>query len=229
VSETERIARAYQELAARGGARWDQANPGNRAILAERRRVTRRVLDHAGWLPLGDRRILEVGSGGGSELAWLQELGAAPSRLCGVDLLPDRVAQARTAYPGIEFRQGNAERLDFPDSSFDLVLALTVFSSIFDESMARNVAGEIVRVLKPRGGLFWYDVRYDSPSNRNVHAVTRSRVRDLFGGLTGELQSITLAPPLARRLGPLTRFAYPALAPIPPLRSHLIGLLMKRA
>jgi SAM-dependent methyltransferase len=227
VSESDRIARAYHDLALRGGARWDQANPGNRAILAERRRLTTRVLESAGWLPLGDRRILEVGSGGGSELAWLQELGATPGRLYGVDLLPDRVAQARRAYPEIEFRQGNAEHLDFADSSFDLVLALTVFSSIFDESMARNVAGEIARVLKPGGGLFWYDVRYDSTSNPNVHAVRRPRVRSLFAGLTGNLHTITLAPPLARRLGPITGVAYPALALIPPLRSHLIGLLRK--
>jgi len=227
MSETERIARAYQDLALRAGARWDQSNPGNRAILAERRRFTTRLLGRAGWLPLGERRILEVGSGGGSELAWLQELGAAPNRLCGIDLLPDRVAQAQRTYPEIEFRQGNAERLEFPDSTFDLVLALTVFSSIFDESMARNVAREIARVMKPGGALFWYDVRYDSVSNPNVHAVRRSRVRALFGDLTGQLSSITLAPPLARRLGPLTGLAYPALALIPPLRSHLIGLLRK--
>jgi len=38
---------------------------------------------------------------------------------------------------------------------------------------------------------------------------------------------VTLLPPLARRLGPATPLAYPVLAALPPLRSHLIGLLRK--
>lgn len=227
MNETDRIARAYQDLARRGGGRWDPANRGNRAILAERRRGTRKLLDGAGLLPLGGRRVLEVGSGSGAELAWLRELGAAPESLVGVDLLPDRVAQAAGAYPEIEFRQGNAERLEFADGSFQLVLAITIFSSIHDRQMAANVAAEIVRVLAPGGALLWYDVRYDSLSNRSVRAVTAARVRELFPLLQGELDSVTLLPPLARRLGAVTGGAYPVLSALPPLRSHLIGLLRK--
>jgi SAM-dependent methyltransferase len=225
MSEADRIARAYQELAERGGGRWDPRNRGNQAILAERRRLTRRLLDGAGLLPLAGRRVLEVGSGGGGELAWLRELGATAADLVGVDLLPDRVAAARQAYPQIDFRQANAERLEFADGGFALVLAITVFSSILDRQMASNVAAEIVRVLAPGGALLWYDVRYDSVSNRNVRAVTVARVRELFPSLQGELRTLTLLPPLARRLGPLTPGAYPLLSAFPPLRSHLIGLL----
>ncbi|HYM66094.1 MAG TPA: class I SAM-dependent methyltransferase [Patescibacteria group bacterium] len=195
----------------------------------ERRRLTRRILGEAGGIPIGDRRVLEVGSGGGSELAWMVELGAEPSRLVGVDLLKDRVASARSTYPGIDFRHGNAERLDLEDSSVDIVMTLTVFSSIFDERMMANIAAEIVRVLRPGGGLLWYDVRYDSNSNRNVHAMKAKRVRELFAPLHGRLQTVTLLPPLARRLGPVTGAAYPVLVGLPPLRSHLIGLLRKAA
>lgn len=227
MSETDRITRAYKELEDRGGSRWDLRNRGNQSILAERRRLTRAVLQRKGWVPLGDRRVLEVGSGAGGELAWLQELGASASRLVGVDLLPDRVAAARNAYPEIQFQAGNAEHLSFPDASFDVVLAITVFSSIFDPGMAANVAGEIERVLRPGGALLWYDFRYDNPSNRDVHGVREQEVRKLFPGLDGELLGLTLLPPLARRLGPITTVAYPVLSRIPPLRSHLLGLLQK--
>ena len=163
------------------------------------------------------------------ELAWLGELGAAHSQLVGVDLLPDRVAAAKREHPDIEFHVGNAEHLEFPDASFDMVMAFTVFSSIFDESMARNIAAEIVRVMRPGGALLWYDVRYDSVSNKNVHAVKATRLHSLFPTLHGELVKVTLLPPLARRLGPLTRLAYPVLTRVPPLRSHLLGLLRKPA
>jgi SAM-dependent methyltransferase len=227
VTEAERIARAYEEIDAGAGSRWDQANAGNRLILEERRRLTTRILSDAGWVPLGGRRVLEIGSGGGGELAWLGELGAAPSSLVGVELLPDRVAIAKRAHPHLEFHTGNAEHLEFASGSFDLVMALTIFSSILDESMAANVAAEVYRVLRPGGGLLWYDFRYDSPANRHVRGVSRRRVRRLFPQLKGDLHTVTVLPPLARRLGPLSAAAYPVLARVPPLRSHLAGLLRK--
>ena len=69
----------------------------------------------------------------------------------GVDLLPHRVAAARAAHPELEFHAGNAERLEFGDECFDLVMVYTVFSSILDETMGSHVAAEIVRVMKPGG------------------------------------------------------------------------------
>ena len=229
MNETERIAKAYHELQATAGSRYDLRNRGNQEMLEERRRLTRNLFDRAGWIPLADRRILEVGSGTGAELAWMLELGATPGHLVGVDLLSDRVSAARYAYPKIEFREANAEHLDFPDASQDLVMAITVFSSILDASMASNVAAEIHRVIRPGGGLLWYDFRYDSPANRNVRGVGRSRVRELFPRLDGKLHSVTVLPPLVRRLGPLAPVAYPVLGAVPPLRSHLLGLLRKPA
>ena len=62
-----------------------------------------------------------------------------------------------------------------------------------------------------------------------MRGVGEARVRALFPGLKGDLTGVTLVPPLARRLGPLTPIAYPVLASMPPLRSHLLGLLRKPA
>jgi len=222
VTEADRIARAYKDLESTGPERWSLANRGNQAILAERRRRTRGLLGS-----LAGRRVLEVGSGRGGELAWLLELGASPADLTGVDLLPDRVEAARAAHPGLDFRTGNAEHLEFDDAAFDLVMAITVFSSILEPAMADRVAAEIVRVLKPGGALLWYDFRYDNPSNRDVRGVNAAEVRRLFPTLQGRLSGLTLLPPLARRLGPLTPAAYPLLSKVPPLQSHLLGLLKK--
>lgn len=229
MTEAERIAQAYRSRDPSAIKRWDLGNAGNRRILAERRRLTTQLLERAGWLPLGERQVLDVGSGTGAELAWLREVGARDAGLVGIDLLPERVEAARQSFPGLDFQAGNAERLPFPDSSFDVVVACTLFSSILDEGMAKSVAGEIQRVMRPGGGLLWYDFRYDSPSNPNVRGLGERRVRSLFPDLGGELIRLTLLPPLARRLGPLTPAAYPVLAAIPPLRSHLLGLLRKAA
>jgi len=227
VTEAERIAQAYRSRDARAVARWDPNNLGNRHILAERRRLVRRLLATQGWLPLGDRRVLDVGAGNGAELAWFRELGAADANLVGIDLLPERVEVARRSFPQVEFHFGNAEQLPFPDAGFDLVVTYTLFSSILDADMSAGVASEIQRVMRPGGGLLWYDFRYDSPANRDVRGVSAGRVRTLFPGLEGRLIALTLLPPLARRLGRLTPMAYPALVRVPPLRSHLLGLLRK--
>jgi ubiquinone/menaquinone biosynthesis C-methylase UbiE len=229
LSESDRIARAFRDLEQRSEGRYSLDNRGNQQILSERRAVTRKLLERQGWIPIGERRVLEVGSGSGWELAWLLELGASPASLVGIDLLPHRVAAAKAAFPALEFHAGNAEQIPFPDASFDLVQSITLFSSIFDEAMASRVAAEITRVLRPGGALLWYDFRYDNPSNRDVHKVTTADVRALFPTLQGELVGITLVPPLARRLGRLAPVAYLSLASVPFLRSHLIGLLRKPA
>jgi hypothetical protein len=87
----------------------------------------------------------------------------------------------------------------------------------------------VARILRPGGYLIWYDIRYDNPSNRAVHGVTRSRLQALFPGWRQELKTSTVAPPVARRLGRVTPIVYPVLHAIPILRSHLIGRLRKPA
>lgn len=226
--ERERIVRAYEGYRKSQAAdRWSLTNRGNLSALREREKATRDLLQSHGWLPLGSRRILEVGSGTGHELARLLQFGAAPQNLTGVDLIGDRVAEANRVFPKLKIKLGNAEHLDFADETFDLVMAITLFSSIADRAMALNVAHESVRVLKRGGGLLWYDFRYDNPRNPNVHGVSREAVHELFPDLTGSVKAITLLPPLSRRLGRLTPAMYSILSFFPPLRTHLLGLLIK--
>lgn len=227
--EIERLKDAYRGYAADGRVadRQSLTNRGNRMILQERWAVISGLLKSIGWVPLGDRRILDVGTGGGGELARLISLGANPKRCCGVDLMAERIEEARRLYPLIDFRVGNAEELDFPAAEFDLVFMSTVLSSILDDSLRLAIAHEVARVLKPGGALLWYDLRYPSPANRDVRPVSRRELRRLFPGLGGSLRSVTLLPPLARRLGGTTTTVYRILASIPVLRSHLIGLLVK--
>jgi len=170
-------------------------------------------------------RVLDAGCGYGSLLNLFHEQGAAADKLFGIDLLPNRIRTARQQYPSITFREGNAEELDFPDDWFDLVTVFTVFSSILDNRMAANVALEITRVLAPGGVIIWYDMRYPNPWNRNVRPMTKARIRDLFPTFKLELESLTLLPPVARRLGSGSNTTYPLLARASILRSHYIGLL----
>jgi SAM-dependent methyltransferase len=226
-SEVSRIHNVYAARAKRlaGSVTADPANPGNLRFREELRRRLTRVLAERFPRPLSACRALDVGCGWGGVLGWLHEAGVPAAGLFGVDLLPASIAVARERFPDFTLRVANAERLEFDDGSFDLVVLCTVFSSIFDQGMAENLAREIDRVLAPGGAVVWYDIRYPNPSNPQVRRITKARVASLFPGYTLELERLTLLPPLARRLGGLTDVAYPVLASIPLLCTHHFGLL----
>ncbi|GAB4279685.1 MAG: hypothetical protein Kow0080_32080 [Candidatus Promineifilaceae bacterium] len=171
--------------------------------------------------------MLDIGCGYGHVLAQFEQWGAHPDNLYGIDLLPDRIETARQTYPDFHLFQGNAEHLDFPDAHFDIVLLFTVFSSILDDGMAQNVAREVHRALKPGGAVLWYDFRYNNPSNPHVRGMTKRHICQIFPNFELHLRTITLLPPLARRLGWLTSMLYPALVSIPVLRTHYLGILVK--
>jgi ubiquinone/menaquinone biosynthesis C-methylase UbiE len=198
-------------------------------ILAERLAATRQALTGAGLLPLAGHPVLEVGCGTGGELARLLELGASSSDLHGVDLQEERVLAGREAQPGLDLQVAGGDALPFADAVFDLLLAITLFSSVLDDALAERVAAEMLRVLRPGGAVLWYDLRVDTPANSNVRGLGPHRIARLFPGCRRKLRRLTLLPPLARRLGPLASVLYGPLAAVPALRSHLFGLILKPA
>ena len=221
-SEVKRIKTAYADY-----ARRSPANRGSRRIVGDRNAGIDKILYKHGVAPLNNSTVLDIGCGRGGVLARLTGLGAESQNLYGVDLRESPIEAARRAHPHIRFECANGERLGFCDHFFDLVLILMVFSSILDESMAHNVAAEAGRVLKPGGSILWHDMRYDNPRNPSVHGMRKRNIRELFPGFELHLDSSTLLPPLARRLGRTTPALYPLLSAIPWLRTHYLGLLVK--
>ena len=53
-------------------------------------------------------------------------------------------------------------------------------------------------------------------------------IGELFPEFCVRVQSLTVVPPLARRLGRAAEMFYPALARVEPLRTHLVGVLTRR-
>lgn len=207
-----------------GPGKWDNPTPGRRWMMRELSDALLDLLSKRFDHSLSDCRILDVGCAHGAMLGWLEEQGAQATNLVGVGLLPNQIEVGRRRHPAFVFLESNAERLPFPDSSFDMVLVFTVFSSILDDSTARNVARTITRVLKRDGVVMWYDIRYPSP-NRNVRAMTKTGIRRLFPGFSICLSSLTLILPLGDALGRFADATYLALSKIPFLRSHYLGLL----
>jgi len=227
-AEIERIRSVYAEYAERDrGAPEKAQRPGRQRMLRDRDMALCKLLDQEVVRPLSRYRILDLGCGRGDLIERLQRFGFPDRSLFGTDLLPESLAKAARKCPQVAFTEANAEQLPFADRRFDFVLVFTVFSSILDPAMARNVAREIDRVLTPDGAVIWYDMRYPNPWNRNIRAMTTRRIQDLFPGYRLELHAKTLIPTIAYRLGSLTNPLYSALARFPALRSHYFGLLRR--
>ncbi|QQR73851.1 MAG: class I SAM-dependent methyltransferase [Holophagales bacterium] len=205
-------------------ARW---RPENLFARHSQERALLTGLRRERVLPLGDQRILEVGCGDGDWLGIFAEFGAAPENLAGIDLDEARISVARARYPRSDLRTGEASHLPWADESFDLVAQSTVFSSILSDQMKRDVASEMLRVLRPGGVIVWYDFFVNNPANPHVRGVRRSEVEGLFGGCRGRLVRTTLAPPLARWLVPRSWAAATLLASLRVLDTHFLGVLRK--
>ena len=94
-------------------------------------------------------RVLDVACGTGNTAIPAALAGA---KVTGVDIASNLVAQARErarqAGVAAEFREGDAEHLDFPDASFDVIIS--VFGAMFAPRPER-VASELLRVCRPGG------------------------------------------------------------------------------
>jgi ubiquinone/menaquinone biosynthesis C-methylase UbiE len=201
----------------------------------QKNRLLLNLLAHEGLTPLDGKRILDVGCGEGQQLLDLVSWGARRADLAGIDLIHTRIARAHARIgggrdageSGPDLRVGDASRLPWPEASFDIVHQNTVFTSIIDHEMKRNVAREILRVLKPGGALIWYDFLYDNPRNAAVRGIGAREIRALFSGCHVRLRRVTLAPPIARRLVPLSWVVSLLLETLVVLNTHYLAIIRK--
>jgi len=231
LSQEDEIARIKSSYQRRKGCvpedRYSLFGPGNLFMVQQRDRALVTALGRVGITGLGDRKILEVGCGSGGELRNLLRLGARPGNLHGIDLLPERIEQAKAISPNMVFHCGDASALPFESRSFDLVFQFTVFTSVLSGSMKRDIAREMVRVLKDDGIIVWYDYHVDNPRNSDVRGVGKREISKLFPGCHISLRRINLAPPITRRLAPYSLLCCYLLEMAKILNTHYMGVIRR--
>jgi SAM-dependent methyltransferase len=208
--------------------RYSLLNPAALLAFQERQRAMLALFKRLGWSDLSVLKLLEVGSGTGSNLVECVLMGFAPEHLSGIELLPERHAVARARLPeAVSLVQGDALALVPATGSVDVVLQSTVFSSLLDDAFQQRLAAAMWAAVKPGGGVLWYDFTVDNPRNRDVRGVPRRRVQALFPQARIQAQRITLAPPIARAVSRLHPSLYTVFNALPPLRTHLLCWIAK--
>ncbi len=147
-------------------------------------------------LQLANKKVLEVGTGQGSEAQKLIESGAVYS---GIDLTEESIRRVRARLDlfGLAYRElrvMNAERLDYPDACFDLVFSHGV---IHHSPRIRKIVGEIHRVLKPGGkAVIMLYHRHSMNYHISIRILRRLGIFLLFvPGVVALLSRLTGEPP----------------------------------
>jgi len=174
----ERVRAFWQENPC--GTKFADAPPGSRRFyeLVEQHRYSKEwhIPQAAGFAQTKNLRVLEIGCGLGTDGAQFAKAGADYT---GVDLTEAAVDLSRLRFELANlkgtFRTADAEQLDFPDDSFDLVYSHGVLHHTPDIEKAIN---EVHRVLKPGGRAVVMLYHRDSYNYRiNISVLRRAGVK----------------------------------------------------
>jgi SAM-dependent methyltransferase len=224
--EPQAVAERYARRAATD--RYSPLRPEVWQTLHERQAALLRLWAARGITDLSALRLVEVGCGTGGNLLELLRLGFAPQHLTGLELLPDRLAQARQVLPvAVQLREGDATQAAIEAGSQDVVFVSTVFSSLLDDAFQQRLADTMWRWLRPGGAVLWYDFTVNNPRNPDVRGVPLARVAQLFPAARTTHRRVTLAPPLARLVCRLHPGLYTVFNALPLLRTHRLAWLEK--
>jgi SAM-dependent methyltransferase len=151
--------------------------------------------------PRPGKRILHVGCGNGTAEVSLSRRRLTQVELFGVDLVPERVRQAREVTRGINTQVGYAAAdacsLPFPDAAFDSTYCVAVLQHIRDiphalSEFARvtRAAGRVLVVEPDNAARYWFS---SLPSGMQAFEIGRR----FFAGLAsarGEPQAAAVGP-----------------------------------
>jgi len=233
MSEIERIKKAYDKRVVMQKYKfYSYFNKANLCIIHQREKALLEVIKKFNFSDLSNKKILDVGCGKGDMLRNFIQYGARPENLYGLDLVEDRIEQAKALSPNIDFRCANAENLPYPDKSFDIVMQFVVFTSIFDSQMKKNIGKEMLRVLKPNGIIIWYDFYYNNPWNPDVRGIKKREIYQIFPDCKIYLKRITVgiavAVPIIRVIASYSYFLCCLLESIKILNTHYLGVIKKK-
>jgi ubiquinone/menaquinone biosynthesis C-methylase UbiE len=157
------------------GTRWEKAAEAYATGEHKAGRELELVVDFAA--PVGTERVLDIGTGAGHTA-----LALAPrvSRVVLTDPVPAMLATARRLFTeagvrNADFVEASAERLPFPEASFDIVTTRLAAHHFDDVALAFR---EVARVLRPGGVFIFVDTLAPEDSESAAYQDDLEMLRD---------------------------------------------------
>jgi ubiquinone/menaquinone biosynthesis C-methylase UbiE len=182
---------------------YDRVRPGFAASALE-------------WvLPVGARRVLDLGAGTGK---LTEALVARGLDVVAIDPAPNMLARLRDKLPDVDARVATSEATGLPDGDVDAV----VVGSAFHWFARPDAEREMARVLRPGGvvGLLWNLRDPASPTVRAFHEAQAHATETM----PGEHADVTLDP---RWFGPTQHRQFPHTQELAP--DQLVELVASRS
>ena len=179
------------------------------ARLERRARAADEVAARDAYLGLlgivAGERVLDVGCGSGAVTRDIARRVGSRGLAVGLDPSPELLAVARELAQEaglgdrVEFREGDARRLPFPDGSFDVGLSVTALSHV---PRGEAAIPELVRVLRSGGRLGVFDLDTDMTAFTHPdRALTRRIVAAASDAMAVDGWLVRRLPSLFQRAG----------------------------
>jgi ubiquinone/menaquinone biosynthesis C-methylase UbiE len=223
---------------------WYTANAGadrndlraNRGVLFQTLATERSFIRAFSQItePASTLKVLDIGCGSGAGWYQLFRLGVKPNNMTGIEIQSERLDHVADLYPQATAVLGDASCIPLADGSFDLVYESTLFATLTDDHLRKDIASEMIRVCKSSGYLLLIDWRIQKFWDPNFGVLNKRELKRLFGvGKYSKLVCITpgsLIPPLGRLL---SKYAWPLYFLVawlcPPLVGQVAYLLQKQS
>jgi len=159
----------------------------------------------------GTERVLDFGSGAGSEAVYLAQALERGGRLTCLDVSPAWLAEARRRlgrFTNVEFLLGEAPTIGLPEATFDVILANFVLHDVARDALP-GVLVALARSLQPDGRFVVVEPDTSSGSGSRIvpahHRLPAQELRSQMAvaGLAEQSREIVAAPG-----GPAVRSVY---------------------
>jgi ubiquinone/menaquinone biosynthesis C-methylase UbiE len=227
MNDLDRLKAEYHRRTSNNGDRYSWVNPLYLFQMQSREREILKLFRSQGVLLSDADKLLDIGCGNGNIILDFIKWGLKPENCFGLDLLQPRLNQAKKMLPNCLLINGNGERLPFLSETFGIVTQFTAFSSVLDPSIKHNVAKEMLRVLKPDGFILWYDFWWN-PINPHTAGIKPLQIKELFPDCNYIFRKITLAPPIARMIMPISWGSGFFFESLKLFNSHYLVLITKK-